>query len=111
MIPPEVFSSALRRRITTRSCNGRNFIGLCLTWCRPLKAGLLAPDLAGTLQVQVIWRSGPESAKHLARRKVVFKLQAQLFGRNWQRWRIIATSRDRELRGGSGSTNVDASGS
>ena len=42
LIPPAVFS-ALRRRITARSCKGRNFIGFWLTWCQPMKAGRLAP--------------------------------------------------------------------
>ena len=47
-----------------------------------IKAGLLTPNLAGTLQVQVVWHSVPGSAEHLARREVAFKLQAGLFGRN-----------------------------
>src|SRR5208282_702311 len=35
MIPPTLFSLASTRRITTRSCNGRNFMGCWLTWCQP----------------------------------------------------------------------------
>ena len=42
-----------------------------------MKAGRLAPYLAGTLQVQVIWHSGPGSANYLGSYKVAFKLPAR----------------------------------
>src|SRR5271166_1923720 len=91
MIPPVVFSSAFTRRITTRSCKGRNFIGFCLTSCQPLEAGRLAPRLARTLQVQVIWHFGPASAKHLVRCEVAFKLSGGHLHRNQLGGRVSAS--------------------
>lgn len=50
-----------------------------LTWCQPLKAGLLAPYAAGIYRMQPPWQSGSGSAKYLGRRGHGFKLPPSFF--------------------------------
>ena len=51
MMPPAVFSSAPTRRITTRSCNGRNFIEYLP---EPARAPGLAVEPQGSSHVKII---------------------------------------------------------
>ena len=54
MIPPFDFSSASRRRMTTRSCNGRNFMGGFLNAKRP--GSVLMPIGAAEFSALAKWR-------------------------------------------------------